>query len=179
MLTAPLFIARDAMQAFARGDEESAVPSIYGTLSASELTSKRKNWNELIKGDAFENNIKKTIVRAVYNLTEDDSYPLIFSILDTDMSPGDGKPAFSIEVEDEVKCPVLSALGTGLGENVKTPAMLIRFLSILESAGIDILAGVPMTELTDMFAELQESLTTDNNIKADSKCAYYQAYTNT
>ena len=171
--TAPLFIARDAMQAFARGDEESAVPSIYGTLSASELTSKRKNWNELIKGDAFENNIKKTIVRAVYDLTEDDSYPLIFSILDTDMSPGDGKPAFSIEVEDEVKCPVLSAFGTGLGENVKSPAMLIRFLSILEAAGIDILAGVPMTELTDMFAELQESLTTDNNIKADSKWGFH------
>ena len=175
--TAPLFIARDALQAFARGDEESSVPSLsdYEGMSSSDLNTARKNWNKLIKSEAFEDNIRKTIMDTVYAVTEgedeDDPYPILYDILNTDMAPESGK-AIYVEAGDESENPTLNALGEGLGE-IKTPALLIRFANLLGNIGTNPLAGVPLTDLTDMFSQLQESLTTDVNIKNDSKWAFH------
>ncbi|MDO4859773.1 MAG: metallophosphoesterase [Bacillota bacterium] len=171
--TSPLFIARDALQAFARGDEESAVPSIYGDESSSTLNSKRKNWNELIKSEAFEEDLLNTIMDTAYEITDEDRYPQIFDILDTDMSPGDGKTAISVDAGSEKENPTLNALGAGMGEYMKTPVMLIRFVKMLGDMGTNPFKEVPMKDLTGMFAELQRSLTTDVNIKADSNWGFH------
>ena len=172
--TTPLFIARDSLQAFARGDEGSVVPTIdaYDGMSASDLQAERKNWNDLIKGDVFADNIRGTILDSAYEAVNEDEYPQLYDILNTEIAPTGGN-VIEVDAGDITENPTLYALGLGLGESVRSPASLIQFGNMLGQMGTNPLGGVSMTGITDLFAELQKSLTTDSNIKADSDWMFH------
>ena len=169
--TAPIFIARDAFQAFARGDEadeaEAHVPAeIYGNITAQELKEKRAHWHELILGEAFEKNLKDQVASAVTAVADDPEYSQFGSLLETSLAPGEGKHVMTLTA-DEGSYTTLTVLGSLLG-SIDTPKQAIGMLSILRSFGIDPFAPLPMKKLATMLADLQLALTTDTSITSDS-----------
>ena len=56
---------------------------------------------------------------------------------------------------------------------IKSPRLILSIANLLEALGVNPLQGVDFGELTKLFSELQISLTTDNNIKDDSKWAFH------
>ena len=164
----PLFIARDALQAYARGDEESFVlTDVYGSMTAEELKTKRSDWNELIRGDAFDNRLKDTVMNAVSDIATSYDYPKINSILTTKLVEGDGKLA-TIESNGST----LTFLDFILGM-IKTPKDILEVASIMDGFGVTPINGAQFHVVSDMFAQAQESLTVDNNIKHDSKWSFH------
>ena len=171
--TAPIFMARDALQAFNRGDEASFVPEfVYGDITAEELTAKRQHWNELILGKDFESKIEKSILETVYAVGDEDEYPMISALLDTSLAPDptdEDSCVFSYEVDDDAT--TLPLLGSLISQ-VKSLRYASAVLNTLYGFGVDPLSGLDLSSLTKMFAELQETMTTDLNVETDSELSF-------
>ncbi len=171
---APIFIARDAFQAFARGDEGSVVPSAdadstYQGMTAAKLTEKRKEWNELVQGDEFAGHVKKNLLKTLSGITDESDYPTLSSLMKTELAPEGGK---LIVIVPDAGSTTIGALGSLLGD-IRAPKDAISVLGLLDMFGVDPLSGVSVGALTGMFAEAQVSLTTDTNIEEDSKWDFH------
>lgn len=182
----PLYIARDAIQSFARGDEDSFVEkSIYGNISASDLNAKRKKWNELLRSEAFENNLRLALGDCVKEVkSKEDEYRSINSILDTYIGPEEIdrsdtsvnvknlKPVFTFEAAAGTATTLKFLYSLMLGQ-IRTAKDILTVTDLLSTIGVDPLTAVSFGKLTNMLAELQLSLTTDSNIRSDSEWAFH------
>ena len=167
--SSPNLIARDALQAFARGDEDSYVQKdIYGSKSAEDLKAMRKGWVEDIQSKAFDTSIKQTLLNTIGASADSYEYEQIAALLNVRLTAEDGK-IFSYEVEEGTTLPLIG----GMLEGIKTPREAIALLKMLDYMGVNPISGADLSGLSNMFVELQTSMTTDTNIQEDSEWSFH------
>lgn len=156
--TTVLNIYNDAMLAWAHGDEGQASP---------ETRAKRKEWNELLKGDNFIVSAKQDILKGVVNLSW---YSKISEILKTNFK-GDsgGSPVQFEHGESETYGSIYSLIEYML---LPYTDSLSDLLQIVNLAGTDTIASLIPADgfktVAEMLAALHLAFISDTNITGDS-----------
>ena len=155
-------IAIDAQQAFARGDE------------GSVQTEKRAKYQELLKSSIFENYLNDALWGAIVEASNQNSwkYPILSRILATPIVAEGQKTIASITDVTSATSLYIMAFN-GITGTMNSPAAILDVINTLPGFNKNSIMSFASKQLISAFAEVQLSMTQDNNIPNDSKWQFH------
>ncbi len=155
-------IAIDAQQAFARGDE------------GAVQTEKRAKYQELLKSSTFENYLNDALWGAIVEASNQNSwkYPILSRILATPIVAEGQKTIASITDVTSATSLYIMAFN-GITGTMNSPAAILDVINTLPGFNKSSIMSFASKQLINAFAEVQLSMTQDNNIPNDSKWQFH------
>lgn len=153
-------IAIDAQQAFARGDE------------GAVQTEKRAKYQALLKGETFEKYLNEALWGAIGDATKKGTYPILGEILSTSIAP-EGQNTIAAITDITSPTSMYITIVNGLASTMNSASGIIQTISALPGFNASSIMSFASKQLINAFAEVQLSMTQDNNIPNDSKWQFH------
>ncbi|MBP3195568.1 MAG: metallophosphoesterase [Butyrivibrio sp.] len=153
-------IAIDAQQAFARGDE------------GSVQTEKRAKYQALLKGETFEKYLNEALWGAIGDATLSSKYPILAGILSTSIAP-EGQNTIAAITDVTSPTSMYITIVNGLASTMNSASNIVRAINALPGFNASSVMSFASKQLINAFAEVQLSMTQDNNIPNDSKWQFH------